>query len=51
MKLEEQVREMADRILSGDTSIDVTDIVKLIIYSDEYRDAYDKRKVVIDESR
>ena len=30
MTLEEEVKEMADRILNGDETIDVTDIVKLI---------------------
>ena len=30
MTLEEEVKQMADRILAGDKTIDVTDIVKLI---------------------
>ena len=30
MTLEEDVKEMTDRILTGDKTIDVTDIVKLI---------------------
>jgi hypothetical protein len=30
MTLEEEIKEMADRILNGDKTVDVTDIVKLI---------------------
>ena len=30
MTLEEEVKQMADRILAGDKTIDVTDIIKLI---------------------
>ena len=30
MTLEEEVQEMIDKILSGDKTIDVTDIIKLI---------------------
>ena len=30
MTLEEEVQEMVDKILAGDKSIDVTDIIKLI---------------------
>ena len=30
MILEEEVKQMVDRILTGDKTIDVTDIVKLI---------------------
>ena len=30
MILEEEIKQMADRILVGDKTIDVTDIVKLI---------------------
>ena len=30
MTLEEEVKQMADRILAGDETINVTDIVKLI---------------------
>ena len=30
MTLEEEIKEMADRILNGDKTIDVTDIVKFI---------------------
>ena len=31
MILEEEIKQMADRILAGDKTIDVTDIVKLIV--------------------
>ena len=30
MTLEEEVRELVDRILNGDKSVNVTDIIKLV---------------------
>ena len=42
MTLEEEVKQMVDKILAGDKTIDVTDIVRLI--NERRGDWYDNRR-------